>query len=167
MPRGELGTGETQHEDRLAHTLGDVGEEVHERLLRPLQVVDHQNVRPSAGVDLEQAPRCPGDLVRRRRALGEADHLREHGARATSVAPPREDCVDPLERVEGLVPFVDSRDLPDELAEGEVRDVFAVRETANRKDLHRSAGTIERCLDEPRLADAGVAEHEQARRRIG
>ncbi len=66
----QVGTGEAEEQDWCAaREAGDVLEEVEQRRLRPVDVVDRDDERPPAGERLEQAPERPRRLVRRARVL--------------------------------------------------------------------------------------------------
>ena len=78
-PPGRISTnsGRPRHRTRIGcapENESDVVEEVQERRLRPVDVVDREHERPPGGRGLEQAPHGPERLVGlHRRAVAEAD----------------------------------------------------------------------------------------------
>ena len=109
-------------------------DEVEERLLAPLQVVEADDERRLL---LEQLAERPGDLVRARRTVALAEQRPQRGRRLLVGG----------QRVELL----------DHLDDGPVGDPLAVGEAAPADDACLDA--VERLRDQARLADARVADH--------
>ena len=132
---GELGSSETEDQDRRrGRKQGDVLDQVQERLLSPLDVVEHAD---EPRLLLEQLAEGPGDLLGRSPLL----RLAKQGAQRGSGRRIRG------QRVELL----------DHLDHRPVRDPLAVRKAAAADALCIDRG--EKLGRQPRLADAGIADH--------
>ena len=60
----QLGARHAEQQDRgVAAQVGDVIDEVEERVLAPVNVVEDGDERRAARLGLEQSPHCPGDLL--------------------------------------------------------------------------------------------------------
>ena len=119
---GEVAAGKAADEDRrVARPAGEVLDQVEERGLRPLDVVQHEQHRPLAGERLEQPPESPVDLVAARMRLGAADRLEQAAAHGLAVALLGEDGVE----VEAA----------DDLDERPVGDSVPVRQAAALEDV--------------------------------
>ena len=153
----ELGAPEAQHQDRMgAGERSDVVEEVQERRLGPVDVVDREHERAAGGDALEQPPHRPERLVGlHRRAVAEADGA-QHRARERLVAV--EQRGDPGR---GLLPA----DLAHDLRERTVGDVLAVGQAAPDRDRRVVADVVQHLPDQARLADARGPGHRHGHER--
>ena len=139
----------------------DVVDQVEQRRLGPVQILEDEHERPAARQRLDELARCPEHLGKRVLLLREADggsepleHLlvalaqepRELGARGREI-----------------VGVLDSRRFPERLDERPERDPVAVGEASAADDERALRGRFANVLDEPGLADAGVARDEHAR----
>ncbi len=132
--------GEAEQQDRrVSRPVRNMLDEIEERRLAPVQVVEDDDQRPLAGRLLEQFPHGDADLVRGRVAVTE-----QRGERPVGRPPVAEQ-------------------LRDHLDDGPVRDAVAVGEAAATHD-----GRVEsrdELLREPRLPDPGDAQHGEERTR--
>ncbi len=78
----QLGTREAEDEDRRANPVGDVLDEVEERRLCPVDVLEEQDQRLDVGDSLHHLARRPGDLLRAALAL---ERLHEPGRKPENV----------------------------------------------------------------------------------
>ena len=142
----QLGPGETEEEDRrVAAPAAHVLDEVEQRRLGPVHVLEHDEQRPLARQSLEEAPHRPEELLRR----------------AGVVAP---ECAEPLNdqiRVSLVAHRVGHGVLAaegaDELRERPERDPVAVGETASCDEGCGRAGLGHELRNEARLAHTGGA----------
>ena len=141
---------------RAAHPLGDVGEQLHERGLGQVRVVEHQHERSPPSESLDHAQEGP------RRVLAGTALTQPHGGRHLAHGRRRnaQPCPD-------LVDRAIARDLLDDRAQRPVGHAAAVRRTAPGEDRgavaqhDRQLGGQARLAD-PRLSDEG---HHVRRRR--
>ena len=63
-----------QQDRRIAAQVGDVLDQIEERLLAPVDVVEHDDERPSHSDRLEQLAERPGDLLDRRHERAVTEH---------------------------------------------------------------------------------------------
>ena len=128
----QLLAGEADDRDRPLSLVREVLDELEERRLRPVDVVEDEDERPLARARLAELSEEPGELGRRRRRLG----VERGEDRVALVARPRE---------------------IQHLAQRPVRDAVAVREAAapERRDTLRAPRQLG---GEPRLADSRRAD---------
>ena len=156
---------DAEHQDRgLPRPAGDVFDQVQERGLAPVDVVEHDGERCRLGDRLQERPDRPERLLDRAVAFGRGEELRERRARRAVRPEHRADL--PLDLVR-CVEVIQAGRLLHDLAHGEERDPLAVREAAASKDRGLSERT-EELLDQPGLADPRRAEdREQLTRAVG
>ncbi len=111
------------------------------------------------GKCLEQAAYRPEALLRRGGGVCEADELGNARGRDRSDVVALEGSGDASLGLFGGVFLADARDLLDDLQHGPERDALAVGKAAAGEDGGVVADRAQRLRDEPRLPDAGVAEH--------
>ena len=132
-------------EDRCVATpAGEVLDEVEERRLRPLDVVEHEHERPLARERLEQPADRPVELVRARAWLRPADGLEDAPARRLALGLAAE------HRLEVEVAY--------HLDERPVGDPVAVRQTAALEHERVLARGRDQLRGEAGLADARLAD---------
>ena len=91
-PVEQLGPRHAHQQDRGAgRDEGDVLDEIQERLLAPLDVIEYRDQRPLGGDRLEQLAKRPGDLVGRRDALAAEQGGERLAGAASSSSPARRD----------------------------------------------------------------------------
>ena len=163
----QLGTPHAREQDRcVPREVGDVFDEIEERRLSPLQVVDREDQRPIDGEGLHQRPERPEHLIRRRLAARDADRLPDefrHPARVPIR--PRERCelaAGDLRRVR----LLQIRDLDEGLGQGVERDALPIREAAAAHDRCAFAELLQERGHEPGLADAAHAEDREELTRL-
>ena len=84
----EFRAGDADEHDRSTPSpLGEVLDQVEERGLRPVNVLEEDDQRPRAGKRREQAPRGPEDLLALERGLRAADPLQEALGEAPGLVP--------------------------------------------------------------------------------
>ncbi len=134
-PFEQLRTGHAgKHDRRARRKERDVLDEVQERVLAPMDVVEHDDERPVSGRLLERLASGPRDLLRRCLQLGLAEKRPDYGR----------------SRLVGR----EHAELFQDLDDGPVGDALAVRQAAAAHDVR-----VEPCqclVDEPRLADPCV-----------
>ena len=151
----ELGAGEAEDEERRPHPVGEVLDQLEERLLGPVDVLEAEDDRLCLGELLDEGPGGPGDLLRRALAV---ERLQHAGGEAEEVGDGLvlAVCLELLERLLDRVVVGDARNGLDHLGQGPVGDALAVREAAT--DEHRCAlEPVDELAREPALADAGLA----------
>ncbi len=146
----ELGPRQAEHEDWLdGYEREKVFEQVEERGLRPLELVDDRDQRALAGERLEQPADCPERLLRCARGL---------------TRPYRAE--DPCGHERGVL--VVAKEIPDntlaaqsleDLGQRPVRDAFAIRQATADYDPASVLSRPRELLCDPRLADAGRPDH--------
>ena len=134
-----------QQDRRGVAPLRDVLEQVEERRLRPVHVLDAHDERRAGGERLEQPPHRPERLLAAERAVVAADR------RSHAPGDPLRVRLVGEQAVERLV----AAELLHELAERPVRDPLAVGEAAAAQHGRRPADLAEQLGREPRLADSG------------
>ena len=129
----ELGPHEAEHEHRrLAACRDDMLDQVDERRLGPVSILDHHQQGSLLRQSLKKSLGRPADLFDRVSALGVTEHTRDpigNQLRRLLIGEKPEDCS------AALVPGRPANDLP----QRPVRHAFAVRQTASHEDL-RLAG---------------------------
>ena len=144
---------DAEHQDRrLSRPARDVFDQVQERGLAPVDVVEHHGERCRLRDRLQERPDRPERLLDRAVAIGRGEELRERRARRTVRPEHRADL--PLDLVR-CVEVIQAGRLLHDLAHGEERDPLAVREAPASEDRGLSERT-EELLDQPGLADPGV-----------
>src|SRR5439155_9260695 len=129
-------------------------EELEQRLLGPVQVLEEQDCRPVADELVEERNPRVLEAVARDERMGVAGHV-ESEREGEDLAP-----AEPLERGLRRVALEQAEMLPQDLAERPVRDL-SVRQAAARalKRLGLLVGEpLPQLSDEPRLADPRVAD---------
>ncbi len=149
----ELGASETQQENRVASQgTRHSGEEVEQRGLGPMNVVDEEKQRALASERLEEAGDRRCDLVRAGLTVGDADRLRDDLGRSAG-----NERSDPLKRVLARVLVADAGRLAHDLSDWPIGDALPVLEAAAGQDLELPLRGGEKLGREPRLADSGLA----------
>ena len=141
----ELRAGDAEQQDRRARgEQRDVLDQIAERLLAPLDVVQNDDKRSLRRSLLQRLAKGPGDLLGRRRRLALAEQR--------------------ADRRRGVLVRGQLVELLQHLDDRPVRDPFAVGEAAAADDGRLDRG--QELRGEPRLADTGVADdrHELATR---
>ena len=135
----QLGATEAEDEDRPDGLGGDALDEVEERRLGPVQVLQLDDERPLAGDRLEQAPRRPGDVVGGRRAVGEADRLGERERSLVAVLGAGEQRDDALPRPLDRDRLLEPGGPLEDVAQRPVRRALPVGEAAAADDRRPAA----------------------------
>ena len=163
---GQRGTRRADEEERAAGSVGDLLEQVEERRVGPVDVVDHDDERLALGEHREQ--RAPGavqlDTERGRLEPGEllvarveTDRERERSGRVRQIGEKLGgERLDPRDADVGRVVVRDAGEALQDLGERPVGDAVAVGEAAPDEDP-RALEPREQLAHEPALADAGVA----------
>ena len=145
----QLRPGEADDEHRrVPDPVREVVDEVEERGLAPVRVLDDEHERTLPGEPSEQPAERPKELFARRAPL-EAQRRRDGARHGRAV----------LETLDELVELAVRGRLLDDLADRPVRDAVAVRRAAADEDGRGSAEQILELPREPRLPDPGLAEH--------
>jgi hypothetical protein len=158
----QLGAGEADDRDRRAGRERDnVLEQLEQRRVGPVRVLDDEHERALGGDRLEQPPHRPERLARLRRVVGEADRAEHAGGDRLGLVDARQRRIEPLRgRAAG--------ELADHLRERPVRDRIAVGKAAPDRDRRRSGDVGHELAREPRLADPGRPDDcHQAARPVG
>ena len=152
----ELRAGEAEDQQRRPHPVGEVLDEVDQRLLGPVDVLEEEHERLDVRERLHHLSCGPRDLLRAALALerlqhpgGEAEHVGD-GLLLAALPELREGL---LERVV----VGDPRGGLDHLRERPVRDAFAVGKAAAGEDA-RALEPVDELAREPALPHAGLAE---------
>ena len=134
-------------------------DEVEERALGPLDVVEHDDERPRAGDLLDQPSDRPGRALVLGDRIDDADRLRDPLGDEVRVGSVAEQSADARASfVCGLV-SAQLGGLPDRLLQRPVRDALAVREAASLGDRRVVGPRAEELLDQAGLPDACIADH--------
>ena len=155
----ELGPREADHQEwHVPGGAGQVRDEVEQRLLRPVDVVEDHDERPVACHGLEEPADRPEDLVGDRRDPAEAEDrgdllLDEPGVLDLPDEPGHLGA-----RLLGLILIADLGGLPDHLGDRPEGEVAAVGEAVAAQDGRALAHRVEELGDEPRLPDARRSE---------
>ena len=165
---GELRPGEAEHHDRcIRDRRREAGEQVEQRRLGPLDVVDDDDERPGAGGGGEEVADRPGRLLRGRGAVGEPEQLRDR--RPHDDAPRRavDARLDERPRLGGRVLVPDPGELAHDLADRPVGDALPVGEARAADDPGPCSDPRDELRHEARLAHARLADdrHQPALRR--
>ena len=148
----ELGAREADEEDgRVPRPVGDVLDEVEERRLAPVDVVEDDHDRPPAREDLEQVPHGPEALLGRADLASEADEPRHELGDDRGVVVALEPGGDEGANALGVVPG-EPGGLEDDLAHRPERDPLPVGEAAPLEDGRPVADLGEDLGHEARLA---------------
>ena len=161
----QLRPGERQHVDRrVARPLEQVLDEVEQRLIRPLHVLEDEHRRVDVGQPLEEQPPGREQVLALVAALLQREQVRE--ARLDEAALLRvgkvllDDRGELGERRGRLLVLGDPGAHPDHVGERPVRDALAVREAAPAvpvRDLRDPVEVLVELPRQPRLADPGDA----------
>ena len=147
----EIGPRRAEKEDRhTAGRRGDVLDEVEERRLRPVEVVDDDHERPLRRNCLEEAPKRPGSLLGRTAALAQTHRPGNQTRRHLAV-------LDRLEQSDELLLGIVAADVAHDVCERQVGDALAVRGAAADHDPGLLAQRPDQLAREPGLPDAGRA----------
>ena len=150
----ELGTREADEQDRrFASPVGQMLDEVEERGLGPLQVVEEDDERAGPAFRLEETADRPGRFVRRSGILSEVDRggdpLRDQRCLVAG-----QNASDPGERFLSVA-------TAEGLGERPVRDALAVGKAAAAHHRRLASDTRQELRDQPRLADARGPENRE------
>ena len=161
----QIGARHAQQQDgRAARPVGDVLDQVEERGLAPVDVVEHEHERTLARRGLEEPPDRPERVLAGRR-LGDAHQLRHVPADELLVLVPVEHRADLRLDDLGEVEVGQARGLLDRLDHREVRDALAVRQAPAAEHLGSVAGRRQELLDQSGLPHArGPEEREELTR---
>ena len=151
----ELGPREAEDQDRRANPVGDVLDEVEQRRLGPVDVLEEQDQRLYVGDALHDLARRPRDLLRAALALErlhqpgrETEHVRD-GLLGAALA----------QLLERLLEWIVVRDAGGglhHLAQRPVRDALAVRKRTAHENA-RALDAVEELSREAALPDARLA----------
>ena len=155
-PRVEkLGPSEAEDEQRRPNPVGHVLDQVEERLLRPVDVLEEEDERLDVGERLHDVACRPRDLLRAPLALEGFEHTRgepeDVGDRLLLAAR-----AELLERLLERIVVRDAGRGLDHLGERPVRHAFPVGKTASREDAC-ALESVEKLAREPTLAHARLA----------
>ena len=163
-PRGEtrpvlaeLVTGRADEQERHAERgVEDVLDEIEEGWLRPVDVIEDHHERPAASQLLEDRPDAPEQLVLSVQVLREADARLDAAGRVGQLL-----AETGLELDAGILLAVlrhDPGGLPQHLRQRPERDAVTVGQAAAAQHRRLVGEAIHELLDEPALADPGLAE---------
>ena len=145
----ELRAGEADDQDRcVAYPVGEVLDEVEQRRLGPVHVLEREDERELAGERLDELAHRPEHL------LGDGSRR----SRADRALEPRRDDVRIRVSVEQRSDTAIARSLTHDLPHRPVGDALAVREAAADEHPGITVHRATQLLDEACLADAGIAE---------
>ena len=151
----QLGAREAELQERRPHPVGEVLDQVEQRLLRPVDVLEDEDDGLRLGELLDERTRRPGDLLRRAVALERLEHARREpeqvGDRLVLAAG-----LELLERLLDRVVVRDPGDSLDHLGERPVRDALPVRESAALQH-RRALEPVDELARQAALADTGLA----------
>ena len=142
---------DAQDQHRRVDPLAEVLDEIEQRRLRPVDVVERDDQRPLPRDRLEQAANRPERLARRGRSFCPADDLGDTLRDLLRVFRAGEQRRDPRHRRFGC-------GLLDDLGDREIRGAGAVRHTTADEDARLALGRLDELAREPRLADSRFAE---------
>ncbi len=134
---------------RRRHVCSQVLDQVEQRRLGPLDVVECDHERAHPGERFEQPAHGPLHVLRRRRRARAPDRARHHVGHARRLPVARH------ERLERR----HAAQVVDDLLERPVGDALAVGQAAPDDDAGAGLDVGDELLDEPRLADPGRPEH--------
>ncbi len=151
----QIGAAERDHHDRdVLRPVRDVIDQVEQRRLGPMHVVEHDHERPAPRQRLQERPDRPERLVHAGRALADPDHLRHAFGGLLAAAFAGNDPRDLAPRLGRRVAVGQAGRLGDDLDDRPERDPLAVRQAPPpERDRARTRGG-EELLDQARLADA-------------
>ena len=139
---------------RAARPVRDVLDEIEERRLAPVDVVEDEDQRALAGRGLEEPPDRPEGLLARARASADAHSCDTRLHTRSWCSSPVQHASRPWPRRLGQVEVGEARRLLDDLDDREVRDALAVGKASAAEDLGAAAETGDELLDQTGLADA-------------
>ena len=149
---------EADQQDRHAlDPAGQVLDQVQQRRLGPVDVVEDDDQRPLRGERLEQLPDGPEDLLRRSAAAEPdrgGDAVGDHSPRPAATRPAPQ----PLERLLVVECVVEPGGRLEDRPDRPVGDALAVRNAPSREGARAVRGRDE-LTHQPGLADPGGAEH--------
>ena len=145
----------TKYVSRVLGRLHEVLDELEKGRLRPVDVLEEDEERPRPGQRFEHFPRTPLELLAGELGRREPDR-RCHARLGLGVAGERREL---LERDFGRVALDDPGGLSNCLCQRPKGDPFAVGKAAAAKEGHISLDRAYELVDEPRLPDAGLADH--------
>src|SRR5919106_1305934 len=158
----QLRSRETEYEERRADPVGEVLDEIEQRLLGPVDILKEEDKRLHVAERLHDLPRRPRDLLGASLALERLEHPRrepEH-VRDRLLLAARAQL---LERLLQRVVVGDAGGGLDHLRQRPVGDSLAVRQAASRQDA-RALEPVDELPREAALADSRLAEdREQVR----
>ena len=152
----QFGPRQAEQEDRRATApVAHVVDQIEQRRVGPLDVVEDGHHRPVAGERLEEPPGGPRDLLGGRLGLGPAEEGAEHGADARRVLVARQQGLD---RGGGVVGLLTER-VAEQLGEREPGDAVAVGEAPAADDGRLRTDPGEELTHQPGFACPGRREH--------
>ena len=150
----QLGAGGAEDHHRALDRPREVLDQVEQRRLGPVQVVDHQHQRLVGGERLQQPADAPEHLLDRERGVGQADHRLQAGGDGAASG----QRLDLGPRLVRRIRLVDVGGDADRVGHRPERDAVAVRQAAARHDAGRRLDRGEELRGQPRLADSRLAE---------
>ena len=144
-----------EQDARVAGVFDDVLEQVEERLLAPLDVVEDDDDRLLARERLEESPERPERLLLRHLAVAETDGGGDLRCHQLGVRLPAQAAGEARAELGDRVVVRHLRQLTDDLRDGPVGDALAVREAAPLGDERVARHGRDELADEPRLPDSG------------
>src|SRR3954447_26813724 len=148
----ELRARDTEQEDRrVARRVDEMVEQVEERWLRPVDVLEHENERALPGEDGEELSHGPEEPGRRARRLGGTDRTCDPVGDLLGVRLTGDEPCDRLARGR-------TGSVAHDLGERPKGGADAIDEAAADENVRLAADGVHELLREPRLADAGGAE---------
>ncbi len=151
-----------QQDRRVARELRKVVDEVDERRLGPLQVVEHDHERAALSDRLEQLAHRPGRrLARAGTGAAEAERLQDQLGDQLCLFLPGEQLGDRGARGLRVRRGLRAEDLPHDLGQRPVGDAFPVGKAVAVQHRRFRADLAHELLDQARLADPGRPQHGQ------
>ena len=157
---GELGPSRTQDQDRRAAAeSGEVLDQVQERRLGPVDVVEHDDDRVLLREGLEQPPHRPRDLLRSPEHVVEPDRPCQARRDEPSLVGVRRQLGQLRACLLASLVVVDSGEALEHDREREVRDPLSVGDAAALEHGRAILDPLHELLRQPRLARAGGCQH--------
>ena len=153
----ELGTREAEKHDWTGCSVAKVFEQVEQRRLGPVDVLDDEYERPLAGNCLKQPSQRPKAVRDLHRVVVEADRRCDSRCDERGILQ-RGERGDLRSRSLRWIVSADVGEAPNKFADRPERDPFAVRQAAPGHDLGLFANRGTQLAREARLADAGGAD---------